>query len=101
MTPGAMLRTIRTLQEMTQKELADASGVSQPAISAMESGRVDLGPDRARKLAAALRVHPAILLFPDLEASAFAAAAPRKAAAKRPAIGTRPVARIAPSRKSA
>ena len=46
---------------------AAASGVSQPAISAIEGGRVELGADRARKLAEALHVHPAVLLFPDWE----------------------------------
>jgi transcriptional regulator with XRE-family HTH domain len=72
MTPGEMLRTVRGLQEMTQAELALASGVSQPAISAIEAGRTELGPDRARKLAVALRVHPAVLLFPDWEEPAMA-----------------------------
>lgn len=67
MTPGEMVRTVRDLQEMTQAELAKASGVTQPAISAVERGAVALGADRARKLADALRVHPAVLLFPDWE----------------------------------
>ena len=65
MTPGEMLHTMRKLQEMTQAELAAATGVPQPAISAIESGRQELGADRARRLAAALKVHPDVLLFPD------------------------------------
>lgn len=67
MTPGEMLRTVRELQELSQAELAAASGVSQPAISAVESGTTPLGLERARKLADALSVHPAVLLFPDWE----------------------------------
>ena len=70
MTPGEMLRTLRELQEMSQAELALASGVSQPAISTVESGSAPLGLERARKLAEALRVHPAVLLFPDWEPAA-------------------------------
>ena len=69
MKPGQMLRTLRRLQEMTQAELSKASGVPQPAISAVEAGRQQLGAERARKLGAALRVHPAVLLFPDWEPS--------------------------------
>ena len=67
MTPGAMLRTLRTLQEMTQAQVAAVSGVPQPAIFVIESGRSELGADRARRLAVALHVHPAVLLFPDWE----------------------------------
>jgi len=67
MTQGEMLRTMRELQEMSQAELSDASHVSQPAISALEAGRSALGPDRAVKLARALHVHPALLMFPDWE----------------------------------
>lgn len=83
MTPGQMLRTLRELQELSQVELAKASGVSQPAISAVEGG-APLGVERAKKLAAALEVHPAILLFPDWEPAEVAplAKARTKAAAK-------------------
>ena len=66
MTSGAMLRTLRELQEMTQTDLEKASGVPQTTISALETDSINLGVERARKLAAALKVHPAILIFPDL-----------------------------------
>ena len=36
-----------------------------PSLSAIESGRVALGADRAEKLARALKVHPAVLLWPN------------------------------------
>jgi transcriptional regulator with XRE-family HTH domain len=70
MTPGEMLRTVRLLQGLTQAQLAKASGISQPAISAMETGAAELGVDRARRLARVLCVHPAVLLFPDWEPAA-------------------------------
>ena len=64
LSPGDAVRVARELQEMTQAELAKASGLSQPTISGLESGRVTLGADRAEKLALALKVHPAVLLWP-------------------------------------
>jgi transcriptional regulator with XRE-family HTH domain len=72
MTPGEMVRTVRELQEMTQVELAVAAGITQGALSAIETGRVEIGVERARRLGQALRVHPAVLLFPDLEDDARA-----------------------------
>jgi transcriptional regulator with XRE-family HTH domain len=62
---GDAVRVTRELQGMTQSELATASGIPQPTLSAIERGRVSLGVDRATKLARALRVHPAVLLFPQ------------------------------------
>jgi transcriptional regulator with XRE-family HTH domain len=67
LTPGQMLKTVRKLQEMSQKQLADASGVEQPTISGMENGRVELGLERAKRLARALHVHPGVLVFADWE----------------------------------
>ena len=65
MSPGRMVKTLRGLQGMTQGPLAEASGIDQSVISAMEHGRTAIGADRARKLGKALRVHPAVILFPD------------------------------------
>ncbi len=64
LTPGASVRIARELQEMTQAQLATASGIAQGTISSIENGRVALGAERAEKLARALRVHPAVLLWP-------------------------------------
>jgi transcriptional regulator with XRE-family HTH domain len=65
LAPGDAVRVARELQEMTQAELAKASGIPQPTISSIESGRVTLGAERAEKLARALKVHPAVLLWPN------------------------------------
>ena len=67
LSPGDSVRVARELQEMTQAELAQASGIPQPTISSIESGRATLGAERAEKLARALRVHPAVLLWPNWE----------------------------------
>ncbi len=67
LTPGDAVRVAREAQEMTQADLADATGLTQPTISSIESGRATLGADRAERLARALRVHPAVLLWPSWE----------------------------------
>jgi transcriptional regulator with XRE-family HTH domain len=76
LTPGDAVRVARELQEMTQAQLAEATGIAQPTLSSIESGRSTLGAERAEKLARALKVHPAVLLWPnwDLEAEAKRAA---------------------------
>ena len=64
MTPGQSLRAIRELQELSQNDLAKISGLPQSTISGMESGRINIGVERAKVLAQALRVHPAVIVFP-------------------------------------
>ena len=71
---GESVRIVRELQEMTQRELAELSGIPQATISAIENGRVNLGVERAKSLAIALRCHPAVLVFPGWEAPLDSAA---------------------------
>jgi transcriptional regulator with XRE-family HTH domain len=63
-SPGQSLRIIRELQELSQNELAKLSGIPQSTISGMESGRINIGVERAKVLAKALRIHPAVIVFP-------------------------------------
>lgn len=63
-TPGEALKIVRTLQGLSQSELARRSRVKQSAISAIERGEMGLGLERAKALALALHVHPAVLAFP-------------------------------------
>ncbi len=65
--PHEMLKTLRELQDMTQGELAEACGMSQSNISALESGSRKIGRERAIALAIALKVHPAVILFSDFD----------------------------------
>lgn len=60
MTPGQSLKVIRDLQELSQNALAELSGLPQSTISGMESGRISIGVERAKVLAKALRIHPAV-----------------------------------------
>ena len=61
---GESVRIIRELQEMSQNELAKEAGIPQSTISAIENDRVNLGVERAKQLAIALKCHPAVLVFP-------------------------------------
>lgn len=63
-SPGESVRIIRELQEMSQNELAELTGIPQSTISAIERDRVNLGVERAKVFARALQVHPAVLVFP-------------------------------------
>ena len=71
---GESVRLLRELQELSQRQLAELTGISQATISAIENGRVNLGVERAKVLARALKCHPAVLVFPGWEVSFEAAA---------------------------
>ena len=66
---GESVKILRELQELSQNDLADSSGIPQSTISAIENDRVQLGVERAKALAGALHCHPAVLVFPgwDIE----------------------------------
>jgi len=61
---GDSVRIIRELQELSQNQLAALTGIPQATISAIENNRVNLGVERAKILARALKCHPAVLVFP-------------------------------------
>jgi len=66
---GDSVRILRELQELSQNDLAKLTGIPQSTISAIERDRVNVGVERAKVLARALRCHPAVLVFPgwDIE----------------------------------
>jgi transcriptional regulator with XRE-family HTH domain len=61
---GESVRILRELQDMSQNELSELTGIPQSTISAIENDRVNLGVERAKVLARALKCHPAVLVFP-------------------------------------
>jgi transcriptional regulator with XRE-family HTH domain len=71
---GESVRIIRELQEMSQNELAALTGIAQSTISAIERDRINLGVERAKVLARALKCHPAVLVFPGWDVSQESAA---------------------------
>ncbi len=73
-TPGESVRIIRELQELSQTDLSELAGIPQSTISAIERNRVNLGVERAKTLARALKCHPAVLVFPGWDVSRESAA---------------------------
>jgi len=71
---GESVRIIRELQELSQNDLAELTGIPQSTISAIENNRVQLGVERAKVLGRALQCHPAVLVFPGWETESEAAA---------------------------
>ena len=70
---GDSVRIIRELQELSQNELAALTGIPQSTISAIENNRINLGIERSKVLARALKCHPAVLVFPGWEVESTAA----------------------------
>jgi transcriptional regulator with XRE-family HTH domain len=71
---GESVRIIRELQELSQNQLAELTGIPQSTISGIENNRVNLGVERAKVIARALKCHPAVLVFPGWDLSAESAA---------------------------
>ena len=64
---GESVRILRELQELSQNQLSELTGIPQATIAAIETGRVNLGVERAKVFARALQCHPAVLVFPGWE----------------------------------
>ena len=71
---GESVRIIRELQGLSQNALAELTGIPQSTLSAIENDRVNLGVERAKVLARALKCHPAVLVFPGWEVDRESAA---------------------------
>ena len=73
-SPGESVRILRELQELSQNDLAELTGIPQSTISAIENDRVRLGVERAKVLARSLKCHPAVLVFPSWDVGVESAA---------------------------
>ena len=71
---GESVRIIRELQGLSQNQLSRMTGIPQSTVSAIENDRVNLGVERAKVLARALKCHPAVLVFPGWEVDKESAA---------------------------
>ena len=69
-SPGESVRIIRELQSLSQSQLSEICGIPQTTISGIETGRINLGVERAKALANALHCHPAVLVFPSWQIAA-------------------------------
>ena len=68
------VRILRELQELTQTGLSRRTGIPQSTISAIENDRINLGVERSKVIARALRCHPAVLVFPGWDVKKESAA---------------------------
>lgn len=71
---GESVRILRELQELSQNQLSEMTGIPQTTLSAIENDRVRLGVERAKILARALKCHPAVLVFPGWDVGQQSAA---------------------------
>jgi transcriptional regulator with XRE-family HTH domain len=71
---GKSVKILRELQELSQNELAERTGIPQSTISAIENDRVRLGVERSKVLARSLGCHPAVLVFPGWDITVESAA---------------------------
>jgi len=71
---GESVKILREFQELSQNGLAELTGIPQSTISAIENDRVQLGVERAKVFARALRCHPAVLVFPGWDIQSESAA---------------------------
>jgi transcriptional regulator with XRE-family HTH domain len=67
LSTGEVIRMLRELKGWTQQEVADRSGINASNVSLLENGRIEIGKKRAKQLANAFTVHPAIMMFPEYE----------------------------------
>lgn len=71
---GESVKIVRELQGLTQSDLGRLTRIPQSTISAIEKDKTKLGVERAKVLARALKVHPAVLVFPGWETEEGSAA---------------------------
>lgn len=65
LSPGEVVKELRSKKGWTQKVLSEITGMAVSNISNIESGRSNLGEERAILLAEALGVKPEFILFPN------------------------------------
>ncbi len=61
---GESVRIMRELQGLSQNALSEMTGIPQSTISSIENDHLNLGVERSKVLARALKCHPAVLVFP-------------------------------------
>lgn len=62
LTIGEFLKTWRTTEEMTAKELSDKIGISTQNLCDIEKGRKGVSPAKANEMAKVLRLPPTLLV---------------------------------------
>ena len=75
LSTGDVIQILREWHVWTQAELAERSGISTTNISLLENNRVEIGKKRAKSLARAFGIHPAVIMFPGYDADQIKRAA--------------------------
>ena len=63
-TSGELLRAFRQREGFTLRDLEDITGIAQSNLSALENGKMELTQHYAEIFAAALGLHPMVILYP-------------------------------------
>ncbi|MBF0313907.1 MAG: helix-turn-helix transcriptional regulator [Oligoflexia bacterium] len=71
LTSGGAIRALRKSINFTLKDVEKLCGIKETHLSSIENGKIELSLGHARKIAAALGVHPSVLLFPNGEDMEF------------------------------
>jgi len=66
LSTGEVVKILREWQEWSRDDLAKKSGININNISSIENDKIDIGKRRAVALGKAFRVHPALIMFPDI-----------------------------------
>ena len=67
---GESVRILRELQELSQSQLSELTGIPQATISAIENGRVNLGVERAKVFCPCSQMSSSRTCIPRLGGSA-------------------------------
>ena len=65
MSPGVMVATLRELQGLSQMELASLVHMSSSHLSNIERGKQEITRTRVLAFSKVLKVHPAVIMFPN------------------------------------
>ena len=64
-TAGELLRAFRQREGFSLRDLEEITGIAQSNLSAIENGKIQLTQHYAEIFAAALGLHPTIILYPN------------------------------------
>lgn len=64
-TSGELLRAFRQREGFTLRDLEEITGIAQSNLSALENGKMELTQHYAEIFAAALGLHPTVILYPN------------------------------------
>lgn len=64
-TTGQLIRAFCKSFGITQRNIAELTGIKEPNVSAICNDKLSLTVENAKKIGAVLGVHPSVILFPE------------------------------------